>query len=505
VSLGILADGVAILSMIRLGGPADPEARLEAPPSAALAWSEAQAGARTIFSSGDPVRLIADAVAISDCMVIMGASLAACWIRYGIAPIQFEICSTTLFAVILMFNTMRSMRIDDRPPTAKSFLQLTAVVKAWTLVFASLIILAYLTKTSEAFSRAWAVAWYLIVLLGFVLVRLVATRVAARWRQRGRLARTIAIVDLAGSGAALASEISRSRAVDIRLAGVFYPKASPSKRNGIDDLVALSRLFRLDEVIVTIVRGDQGELPAILATLATVATTVRLDPNIQGSALTSVQTGPFLGHLMLTVQHRPLSGLNAWAKRLEDLMLSLVVLIATAPLFLLIAISVRLDSPGPVLFRQRRLGFNNNVFVVYKFRTMFWQGKCELVVPQARRSDPRVTRVGRFLRRTSLDELPQIFNVLRGDMSLVGPRPHALAHNDKYAALINGYLARHRVLPGITGWAQVRGYRGETDTLDKMEGRLKHDMVYIDNWSILLDLKILAKTALIGFFDRRAY
>jgi putative colanic acid biosynthesis UDP-glucose lipid carrier transferase len=172
---------------------------------------------------------------------------------------------------------------------------------------------------------------------------------------------------------------------------------------------------------------------------------------------------------------------------------------------LCIALLVKLDSPGPVLFRQQRLGFNNNVFVVFKFRTMKCRAEPETTVPQARRDDPRVTRVGRFLRRLSLDELPQLFNVLKGEMSLIGPRPHALVHNEQFAALIDDYLGRHRVQPGITGWAQVNGLRGETDTLAKMQRRVEYDLAYIDRWSVMLDLRILFLTTLSVLFDRSAY
>ncbi len=175
------------------------------------------------------------------------------------------------------------------------------------------------------------------------------------------------------------------------------------------------------------------------------------------------------------------------------------------PLMAAIAILVRLDSRGPAIFRQRRFGFNKQPFTVYKFRTLFCGSDDDAGVPQVRRSDPRVTRVGRFLRRTSLDELPQLFNVLAGSMSLVGPRPHAIVHDEKYAALIDGYLARHRVLPGITGWAQVNGCRGETEATEKMARRIELDLFYIEHWSPLLDLQILLRTLFVSVGDRNAY
>jgi exopolysaccharide biosynthesis polyprenyl glycosylphosphotransferase len=188
-----------------------------------------------------------------------------------------------------------------------------------------------------------------------------------------------------------------------------------------------------------------------------------------------------------------------------DSVIGAVLLLLFGPLMLAVAGLVKLDSRGPVIFRQRRFGFNRQPITIFKFRTMYCGANDESAVPQARRDDPRVTRLGRVLRRSSLDELPQLFNVLRGDMSLVGPRPHAVVHDEKYAALVDGYLSRHRVQPGITGWAQINGFRGETDTLEKMVRRIEHDLFYIEHWSPLFDLRILAATLWRGFLDRNAY
>jgi Undecaprenyl-phosphate glucose phosphotransferase len=208
---------------------------------------------------------------------------------------------------------------------------------------------------------------------------------------------------------------------------------------------------------------------------------------------------------VISVSERPLIGWKGVAKRVEDCVLAGAALILFAPLMAVIALLISFDSPGPVLFRQRRHGFNNSPITVLKFRTMYHDPTPDPAVRQARPNDPRVTRLGSFLRRTSLDELPQLINVLRGDMSLVGPRPHAIPHDEKYAALIDNYLARHRVRPGITGLAQVNGYRGETDTVEKMRKRIEHDLKYIEEWSLLLDLSVLFRTLLVGFIHPQAY
>jgi putative colanic acid biosynthesis UDP-glucose lipid carrier transferase len=243
-------------------------------------------------------------------------------------------------------------------------------------------------------------------------------------------------------------------------------------------------------------------LVAALRDLGTVPVDVKLCLDLPGFTWHGAKS---LGVPEIRIHERPLAGWRMIMKRALDLSVSLALIFILLPLLLFIAVVVKLDSPGPVLFRQRRFGFNKEPITVYKFRTMHRDACADARVSQARRHDPRVTRIGRLLRRTSLDELPQLLNVLGGSMSLVGPRPHAVAHDEQYAPVIDGYLRRHRVKPGITGWAQVNGFRGETDTVEKMEMRVAHDLHYIDHCSLLFDLRILAKTVAVIFNHRNAY
>ena len=200
----------------------------------------------------------------------------------------------------------------------------------------------------------------------------------------------------------------------------------------------------------------------------------------------------------------PFTGTNRLVKRLSDIVLASLILVLIAPLLLAIAIAIKLTSPGPVIFKQRRNGLDGEEIVVYKFRSMRTQDDGD-VVQQATKDDPRITPLGRFLRRSSLDELPQFINVLQGRMSIVGPRPHAVAHNEQYRQLIKAYMVRHKVKPGITGWAQIHGHRGETDTIEKMQARVEYDLEYLRNWSLGLDLQIIARTIKVVFFARNAY
>jgi putative colanic acid biosynthesis UDP-glucose lipid carrier transferase len=227
-------------------------------------------------------------------------------------------------------------------------------------------------------------------------------------------------------------------------------------------------------------------------------------PDVFGISIIQGRLQDMNGVPVVGICDTPFTGTNQLVKRISDIVIASAVLVLMAPLLVAIALGVKLSSPGPAIFRQRRNGLGGEEIVVYKFRTMRTMEDGD-VVRQARRDDERITRFGAFLRRTSLDELPQFVNVLQGRMSIVGPRPHAVAHNELYRQVIKAYMVRHKVKPGITGWAQVNGQRGETDTVDKMRARVEYDLEYLRNWSLGLDLQIIARTLKLVFFDRNAY
>jgi putative colanic acid biosynthesis UDP-glucose lipid carrier transferase len=473
------------------------------PTLASTAWNGTRTGVPQYSASVEPLRLLAGGVIFGDGLAVILASAVAHMLRNGDLSVPIGVASTTLLAAALMLEVMRGSGAYSRHVMDGLAAQLCRALRNWSVVFALLLALGYVTKTSEAFSRVWASAWYLGALGGFALARIVAMLQVERWRRCGRLARMVAVIDMGGNGDALARQIVESGGADTHLLGVF--SAHSDRSGGIDDLIRLTRLFRVDDIIVDAMGGEEPEIGTVVRRLGTIPTNVHLCTSFLQAAFPRQEPRLLFGSPVLTIYRRPLTGWGVVVKRAEDLALGVLLLFLFLPLMLAIAAAIKLDSTGPVLFRQKRLGFNNNAFEILKFRTMIHMPGPELVVPQAQRNDPRVTRVGRFLRRTSLDELPQLLNVLMGTMSLVGPRPHALAHNAQYAAVIGGYLGRHRVQPGITGWAQVNGLRGETDTLEKMQHRIDYDLAYIENWSLLLDLKILFMTVLFCFSSRNAY
>jgi Undecaprenyl-phosphate glucose phosphotransferase len=277
---------------------------------------------------------------------------------------------------------------------------------------------------------------------------------------------------------------------------------------GIPALLDLVRRDAIDTVIVALPWAAEGAIRDIVQILAASPVDIYIAPSLDGVTFNGRSVRTIGGVPMLQAGQRPLQGWRAAAKRAEDLLAGSIILLLALPALLAIAAAIKLTSQGPVLFRQRRVGFNNKIFEVYKFRTMYTHLTDADAAQQTRKGDPRVTRVGSILRRTSLDELPQILNVLRGDMSLVGPRPHALqtrAGGRRLEEVAPEYPARHRVRPGITGWAQVNGYRGELDTVEKVINRVDHDLYYIDNWSLGLDLRILWQTARLMISDNNAY
>jgi putative colanic acid biosynthesis UDP-glucose lipid carrier transferase len=359
----------------------------------------------------------------------------------------------------------------------------------------------------EALTGPAAELWYVMALLYLVAARAAVVWQVAHWRRQGRLLPRVAVLGATREAADLAARLSATH--EATVVGLFLEGDPPGSSSGngselrkvfsgkagtTDDLVALATAGAVDQVVLAQPWTSPGSLHRTIARFAGFETMLSIEPALPPLKLSLLQFDFIGGVPAITLQRRPLSGWGAAAKRLEDVVISLVALVLLAPVLLVIAILIKLDSPGPVLFRQERYGFRNNRFFVYKFRSMRHESSEDRAVPQAQRNDPRVTRVGAFLRRSSLDELPQLLNVLWGEMSLVGPRPHAAAHNEKYAQLIDGYLARHRMKPGITGWAQVNGARGGTESPQQMQRRLEYDLSYIANWSLHLDFKVLLMT-----------
>jgi undecaprenyl-phosphate galactose phosphotransferase/putative colanic acid biosynthesis UDP-glucose lipid carrier transferase len=272
----------------------------------------------------------------------------------------------------------------------------------------------------------------------------------------------------------------------------------------IHSAIQCARINRVDEVLLAMRWGDAARRKQVSELLHSLPVPVLLVPDqfIGSMPLHSVVT---MGSLVaVEVQRAPLSRSELALKRALDMILAGSLLVALLPLLALVGIAIKLDSPGPIIFRQRRMGFNGEVFTIYKFRTMSVLEDGD-TIKQATRADPRITRLGQLLRSTSIDELPQILNVLYGDMSLVGPRPHALAHDAEYSKLIGSYACRHHVKPGITGWAQINGWRGETASLEPMKKRVELDLWYIDNWSLWLDLQILFLTCFELLPNKKAY
>jgi putative colanic acid biosynthesis UDP-glucose lipid carrier transferase len=389
--------------------------------------------------------------------------------------------------------------------------ELTAIYAA---VGVMLVVIAFVTKTSDQFSRGIFLLWWCMSLSILMVLRFAVRTLLRVARSKAHNLRTVAIAGAGKLGCRVAERMLGSEWLGLRLVG-FYDEGIAStaqavagRHYGIEgDLASLVQLAKrggVDYVYVALPLSHRTKVVDLIRELSDTTASVFLVPDVFVSEIMHARWTEIGDMPVVSVFETPFLGVDGWLKRLEDLALLFVILIPILPLILLIALGVKFSSPGPVLFKQRRYGLSGKVVEIWKFRTMSVL-EDGVDVPQARRSDPRVTRFGSFLRRTSLDELPQFFNVFQGHMSVVGPRPHAVAHNEQYRKLVPGYMLRHKVKPGITGWAQVNGWRGETDTVEKMQRRVDCDLYYIRNWSIWLDIKIVVLTALRGFKQPAAY
>jgi Undecaprenyl-phosphate glucose phosphotransferase len=395
---------------------------------------------------------------------------------------------------------------------------LLSVVKSWiTTAIAGIMMLQISSLISIDLSADWTKLWFGLTALHFIFSRGTAQIWIRPIVRNGHSRQRIAIV---GGGKAAEEAIftlENSKDLDIEIIGLFddrFDNRSPEsvrkhkKIGKIEELAEYARNSRVDLIIVAIPLSAEQRLLQILKRLWELPVDIRVSGKAAILRL-SPHAYTYIGDLpLLSLFERPLNSWDQFMKDTLDRVIAMIAIILLSPIMLIVALAVRIESKGPIIFRQKRFGFNNELVQVFKFRSMYTEMSDAAASRLVTKGDPRVTKVGRIIRKTSLDELPQLFNVLQGQLSLVGPRPHATqakAAGTLYDEVIDGYFARHKVKPGITGWAQINGWRGETDTHEKLEQRVKHDLDYIDRWSLGLDLYILAKTPLALLKSENAY
>jgi Undecaprenyl-phosphate glucose phosphotransferase len=373
------------------------------------------------------------------------------------------------------------------------------LITAFLLMFAA----AFSLKISDVFSRIWIAALFFSSIAVVTAERFLLASLIKSLAKSQVIARRVAVYGQPLQITRMLSFLNQSQNTFVDVVGVYFEDKASSKdfafpqlaKGDLQNLMSSVRADEVDDIVLALPWSEVTKIRQVSETLRELPTNILLGADLAGYEVRMERPPKYYesSHLF-QLAGKPMSGPDIIIKTIMDIIVALVLIIALSPVLLLTALLVKLTSPGPVLFRQRRLGFNNRVFDIYKFRSMTVEQASSEKTIQARAGDARITPLGYFLRKSSIDELPQLFNVLNGTMSLVGPRPHAVDHNEDYATQIRGYFSRHKVRPGITGLAQIMGFRGLTDTVEKMEQRVKYDIEYVETWSPLLDLKILALT-----------
>ena len=380
-----------------------------------------------------------------------------------------------------------------------------STLAGWLLVFLLLSLFLFATKTGESFSRLWYGAWLIVGFIAIETGRFSVGALVRLMRRRGINQRRVVIIGWSDIGCSALQKLTDFDATGLEVVAYFSDEdlggSDVPRLGGVDDAPAFVERARIDQVWLAIPFSQAGELERILAMFKHSMVDLRLVPDLYGFRLLNHSTSVVAGLPVVNLSMSPMDGLNRLVKALEDKVLAAVILLATSPLLLFIAIGVKVSSPGPIFYRQERVSWNGGYFNMYKFRSMPVDAESASGAVWAKRGDDRSTRFGSFLRRTSLDELPQFINVLKGDMSIVGPRPERPYFVEKFKDEIPGYMQKHKVKAGITGWAQVNGWRGDTD----LQARIEHDLYYIEHWSLLFDLKIIVLTLFRGLVHRNAY
>jgi putative colanic acid biosynthesis UDP-glucose lipid carrier transferase len=443
-------------------------------------------------------------------------SLIAAFLEPGIIVLTFLLVSghfeepvmrpaLTLCLLVFALTFPGRNRFGDHPASA-----LVDVLSSWLVLLGILLLCGYATNSLYYFENQ-VLLWWAIITPAAQIVAIEVGRRIQKWRAADPGARRTAVIVGAGPlGHKVARALRDTQGVvclgyfDDRSPERLHPEAGASILGTLAQLSDYVRDKGVREVYITLPLGSQPRIVELLEQVQGTTASLFFVPDVFGISIIQGRLQDMNGVPVVGICETPFTGTNQLVKRVSDIVLASIILVLISPILLLVAIGVKLSSPGPIIFKQRRNGLDGEEIIVYKFRSMRALDNGN-VVKQATKDDPRITRFGAFIRRTSLDELPQFINVLQGRMSIVGPRPHAVAHNEEYRKLIKAYMVRHKVKPGITGWAQVNGLRGETDTIDKMKARVEYDLEYLRNWSLALDLQIILRTVRLVVFDRHAY
>lgn len=443
--------------------------------------------------------------------VVVVLSLWASTLIYGVTLNERYTALVIIAALISLMLFPGKVRSSEVLPPRLWSIALS-VVSRWALLIGVLLLIGYATKTSAIFSRKALFTWFLVTPALLVCVQLVIDTFVSRLLLSAGNVRRAVIAGAGTLGSQLAEKIQSSPYRGLSAEGFFDDRGAERLANGsslpvlgkLKQLPAYVREHGTDLIFVTLPIRNIQRVTDLLDQLHDTTASIYFVPDVFVFDLIQCRTSDIDGLPIVALCETPFQGSRGLVKAVSDYAIASTVLLLTSPIFIAIALAIKLTSPGSVIFKQRRYGLDGREIVVYKFRSMIVSEDSDYV-KQATRDDERVTKIGAFLRKTSLDELPQFINVLQGRMSVVGPRPHAIAHNEEYRPLIKGYMIRHKVNPGITGLAQVLGYRGETTTVEAMRKRVEYDLEYLRNWSLTLDLRIMIKTLMVVLNDKKAY
>jgi putative colanic acid biosysnthesis UDP-glucose lipid carrier transferase len=448
--------------------------------------------------------------------MVVPAIVAVGFLYYLVSVFDAELAeyfnAMAVLVAILMLLLPYPARDPQQPIFSGSLPIVISVVVRWAIVLGALLAVAYVTKFSAHYSRRIVLTWAVVTPAMLVAVNLFFHEWMRRLMCNPENARRTVFAGYNEVSRTLSRQLRNSSEFCMSVQGFFddrgadrlQPNRGDRLLGKLSDLPNFVKQHNVEVIFISLPVGHLKRTTELLSQIRDTTASVYYAPDIVVYDLIQSRTGSINGIPVIAMCETPIYGFRFFAKRCTDILLSSIALLMSVPLFMAIAVAIKATSPGPVFFKQRRYGLNGEEISVYKFRTMHVT-EDGAQITQASRDDPRITAAGRILRKYSLDELPQLINVLQGRMSLVGPRPHAVAHNEMYRKLINGYMVRHKVLPGITGLAQVNGLRGETKSLEQMEARVRCDLEYLRQWSVGLDLQILAKTALRVWNDREAY